>query len=174
MRVDLDPVWLAVLGLALALAAALLAVLAGRKAKTPGAAAGAPRTARADAQNPLPEASWFMRRVLVFASFFLLVAPLLWGVVLIIGALGKAAPAQAIKGLVVVACWVITLSIVDRVLYLVAPSADELVRLSQWISALKKGVSFRSEARASEGDAVATSRVEASGPAPAPPADPDK
>lgn len=89
-------------------------------------------TTNADPQDPLPEASWLWRRVLVFLgelSRVLFVAFTLYAIYSL--AIGKDQTRESIEGLYNLAWWVLAFSALDRVLYLVAPTAEQLVRLIQ-------------------------------------------
>ena len=125
----------------------------------------------ADPQDPLPESKWIWRRILTFfwSSF---AAMVISAAVRIIARLGERAPEAAIDGLVAIVTAVLIFSGVVVMLYLVAPSAEQLGKIGQMISAMKAGVTFRTRARAvtSEGSAE-TSTIAGQ---PAQPVDPNK
>lgn len=67
--------------------------------------------------------------------------------------------------------WLVILTLVDRVLYLIAPSAEQATKMMATVSALKSGVGFASSSQASGPQGQASSEARA-GPAPAAPAPP--
>lgn len=152
---------------------------------TPAASAGPPPTA--DPQDPLPESSWKWRRIFVFLSTattsvgILIIMLMLYQIakVDLSGRQGVQTTLATIESLYNLAFWLIILTLVDRVLYLIAPSAEQATKMLATVSALKSGVAFTSTSRAtsSEGEAVSTS---AAGPstaalvAPEPPLQPSE
>lgn len=105
-----------------------------------------------DPQDPLPEGSFTYRRLLTFLISISVII-LLWRVT---GKLGEIASspddklaAQAIAGLIRMTGWALLCWGLTILLYLVAPTAEQLGKLLATLSALKSGVSFRSSASAS-------------------------
>lgn len=123
-----------------------------------GVSAGPPPTA--DPQDPLPESNWTWRRVLVLAGGVIQAAGL--GVILaMLYSIAKAALAalkadpanaatillSAIEALYNLGWWLIALLILDRILYLVAPSAEQVSKMLLTVSAWRSGVSTALAAR---------------------------
>jgi hypothetical protein len=138
----------------------------------------------ADPQDPLPESNWKYRRWLVFGSeiartigFGIIITMLFF----IAKAALKAMQAdtanaaqillQAIEALHNLAWWLVILALVDRVLYLIAPSAEQATKMIATASALKGGVTFasRSAIATPQGRAEASSSA---GPAAVAPTQP--
>lgn len=160
----------------------------------PAATAGPPPTA--DAQDPLPESNWFWRRVFVFV--FSVVGCIALGVILwMLFGLGRAtlgmvirlselddkqglsAAVDAIKvisdQLGMLGFWVIMLLLTDRILYLIAPSAEQAAKMLATVSAWKGGISTSSTSRATSPDGSTAEDTKTAGPSgtqPAPPAPP--
>lgn len=132
--------------------------------KTPSGASAPPATA--ELQDPLPEPKWFWRRLLVFLTAIAVTA-LVWRIVEHAAVLGAKSPAEAIRGLVTIAKYLLILLLVDRVLYLIAPSADQAGHMIGKLWAIRAGATLTSHAAAEgpEGSAEASSSIT---PAPAP------
>lgn len=137
------------------------------------AAATPPPTA--DPQDPLPESNWLWRR----AFIFLITIALLAGVWFKVDDLSVVALIQnetAIKGLITILKWALSLIGVMVLLYLVAPSAEQVAKMLATLSAWKSGISTLSTSRAVAPDGsmaeATTSAGRNAAPAPAPaPAD---
>lgn len=146
-------------------------------ADTPAATAGPPPTA--DPQDPLPESNWRWRRIFVFSTTvlcslgILIIMVMLYRIVQVdlSGRQGVQTTLATIEALYKLGAWLVILTLVDRVLYLIAPSAEQATKMLATVSALKSGVGFSSFSRAvgPEGEASSTSSA---GPAPAPLAPP--
>jgi hypothetical protein len=95
-----------------------------------------PVTVQVDPQNPLGESNWLFRRILMFVRSAVVIG-IVAACVYAIASLGAKEPVTAIKGLVTVIQWLLVLMMIDTVLYLVAPSAEELlsslIKLSAFI-----------------------------------------
>jgi hypothetical protein len=141
----------------------------------PAATAGPPASV-GDPQDPLPESNWKWRRWYVFGSTvlcsigILIVLLMLYRIakVDLAGRQGVQTTLSTIEALYGLGWWLILLTLVDRVLYLIAPSAEQATKMIQTVSALKAGVGFASRSTASGPEGTATSSAVA-GPASAPP-----
>lgn len=159
----MDPWLSALIGagvLALALAAAgLVWWLWRRVAKgAPGKVEAPP--IGADLQDPLPESNWLWRRILFIGAA--LAQGVAYGFILWkVGQLGAAEPAAAIEALVSLGLFVTVMIVADRLLYTIAPSAEQITKWFNVISLLKGGVSLFSRATATSAEGTATSTVEA-------------
>lgn len=102
------------------------------------ASAGPPPSV--DAQDPLPESNWTFRRLLAF----LIVA--LWGFNTIVTgdriAGSGADPLAVVTGLLNFQHWNTAVLVIIVLLYMVAPSAEQVVKMMQTVGALKAGVNF--------------------------------
>lgn len=144
-----------------------------------GVSAGPPPTA--DPQDPLPESNWTYRRILVFLGELLRAIGL--GVILaMLFFVARAALAAmqtdtanaanillaTIESLYNLGWWLVMLTLVDRVLYLIAPSAEQATKMLATVHAWKSGVSTAVKAKtASPAGRAETSTI--AGPAVAPP-----
>jgi hypothetical protein len=128
-----------------------------------------------DPQDPIPESNWIPRRLLIASGVIIGSAGIAY-VLFLIGQLGKAKPLEAIEALVSVAHWILALMVIDRILYLVAPSAEQVTKMFATLSAWKNGITFRSTATATTPDGGKVTATQASGPSapasPPPPAAP--
>ena len=154
------------------------------------AAASAPAPT-ADPQDPLPESDWTWRRGFVFifggiAMVFLLLA-IIWlrGIgehtLDLVGRIAATRDAkaldgaldvvqEAVTGLYGVAFWLIILVMADRILYLIAPSAEQVAKMMATVSAWKGGISTTSFARSTAPDGSTAAASLSAGPAATPPA----
>lgn len=113
-------------------------------ASPPAASAGPPPTA--DVQDPLPESTWFWRRVFVFV----VTAFACWQTHRAIDRLADIAvvnPAIGVPAFVDLLHWLLFLVILMVTYYLVAPSAEQITRMIQTARALREGVVFSSAAK---------------------------
>lgn len=124
----------------------------------------------ADAQDPLPESNWLWRRVFIFALAAGLLA-LVWLKVDTVGDVALTGSETAIAGLVRLLKLCLYLIGMLILFYLLAPSAEQLVKLIQTAKSLRSGVSFTSTARAAGPEGFAENTTTA-GVAPPPPAEP--
>ena len=142
-------------------------------APAPAATAGPPPTA--DPQDPLPESNWKWRRIFVFSSSVLCAAGIAIVLVMLYaiarttldGRQSVQTTLATIEALYNLGWWLAILTLIDRALYLIAPSAEQATKMLATVSALKSGVGFASSSRAVGPDGEATSSSTA-GPAPAP------
>lgn len=149
----------------------------------PAVTTGPPATA--DPQDPLPESNWVWRRIFVFVFGGIAmagVAAVLWiiweiarSTLQLIGLLGALRDVQALNGAVDVignsvealrnlGFWLIILVMVDRALYLIAPSAEQAAKMMATVSAWKGGVSTSSTARATSPDGSVAEATKTAGP----------
>jgi putative chitinase len=135
----------------------------------------------ADPQDPLPESSWFWRRLLIFAGVIscAIGIAIILGMLHIIATKGLASPdtvngaqiaLHSIEALYNLGFWLVILVLVNLTLYLIAPSAEQATKMLATVSALKAGVSFTSRAAIDTGTGRAESSSVAgpASPAPAP------
>jgi hypothetical protein len=109
-----------------------------------------PPSVTLDAQDPLPESNWFFRRWFVFvctAAQGIAVAVILT-MLYQIGQMAFDAKGMnellAIAGMLHnLALWIISLTIIDRILYMIAPSAEQAALIIQTVKGALGGVSFR-------------------------------
>lgn len=129
----------------------------------------------ADPQDPLPESNWIPRRWSSFAVclggaiLIGLVIRILWLI-----AHGTAEPRVLIpivNALSSIAGLMVLVIVIDRILLMVAPSAEQAIKMIQTAGLLLRGVTLRSETRttATADTAETVTRTSASTPA-APPA----
>lgn len=105
-----------------------------------------------DAQDPLPESNWTWRRILVFVGGTIQIGLVAW-IIYLIGSLQQAAIRvgsvetliEIIEALVKIAFWLMILLFVDRILYLVSPSAEQATKMIQTASLFKHGVTLKRE-----------------------------
>ena len=136
-----------------------------------------------DPQDPLPESNWIPRRWSSFAVcigaalLLLLIIIALWRIAG--GALATMAEPAAVLIRIVAALaslssFLILVIVIDRILLMVAPSAEQVVKMIQTAGLLIRGVTLRSETRttATADTAETVTRSEASTAAPPAPAAP--
>ncbi len=99
-----------------------------------------PATASVDVQDPLPETNWFWRRVYTFALSLISVAFIWYG----IEALYDLRQPDAIYR---VTRYMIGVHVLLITYYMLAPSAEQLVKLIQAAKLLQSGVTMRRSAR---------------------------
>lgn len=98
-----------------------------------------PATSRVDVQDPLPETNWFWRRVYTFALSLISVAFIWYG----IEALYDLRQPDAIYR---VTRYMIGVHVLLITYYMLAPSAEQLVKLVQAAKLLQSGVTVRRSA----------------------------
>lgn len=104
-----------------------------------------------DPQDPLPESNWRPRRWSSFAVC--LAGAILLGVVLrILWRIASATPGEAVlleivEGLITIAGYLILVVVFDRILLMVAPSAEQVVKMLATAGMIVRGVSVKSETR---------------------------
>ena len=94
-----------------------------------------------DLQDPLPESKWFYRRVLMFGFATFMVV--FWsGVTLVIARLAyhnrisSDTAIKALSGMSVTLAWIVGLLMV---LYLIAPSGEQIAKMTASVASLKHG-----------------------------------
>lgn len=92
-----------------------------------------------DLQDPLPESSWFWRRVFVFAVTSA-VLWMLWGAITQLGNVALVEPKLGVPALLSLCKWIIGFSGMMVTYYMVAPSAEQLTKMVKVASLLKSGV----------------------------------
>jgi hypothetical protein len=114
----------------------------------------------AEAQDPLPEGNWFWRRSYVFACTAILLA-LVWLKIDIVGDVARGGSETAISGLVRLLKDCILLVGVLVLFYMIAPSAEQVVKMLATVSAWKGGVttSTTSRAFAADGSVAESTKV---------------
>jgi hypothetical protein len=127
----------------------------------PAATAGPPPTA--EAQDPLPESSWTWRRLYVFLSTVVCSVGIAFIMYMLFrisqqelnGRQSVETTLATTEALYKLGAWLVVLTLVDRVLYLIAPSAEQATKMLATVSALKSGVGFSNTSRAAgpEGEA---------------------
>lgn len=143
--------------------------------------AAAPRPPMLDPQDPLPESNWKWRRIFIFAASVLEAIALgfvLWMLYrLATLTLGddhqdNQTVRNSIEALYNLGFWLIILCLADRVLYLIAPSAEQATKMLATVSAWKANISTTSIARSSGPDGTVAEASTAAGPAAGPAAAP--
>lgn len=155
--------------------------------ESPSVTAGPPATA--DPQDPLPESNWKWRRIFVFVFGSLAIAGVA-AVLAMIFAMGSATLkivaqlgrlrdvkaldssldviSNSIAALQSLGFWLIMLVLADRILYLIAPSAEQAAKMMATVSAWKGGISTSSFAKAQSPDGSTAEAGKSAGPAVAP------
>lgn len=110
------------------------------------ATAGPP--ASVDVQDPLPEATWFWRRIYVFT----VTTSLIVGVALFANNIASSATATQIQAFLSLARWTLLVLWLVITYYLIAPSAEHVTRMWQTAAVLKSGVGFSQTKHASSPD----------------------
>jgi hypothetical protein len=121
---------------------------------SPTVIAGSPPSA--DPQDPLPESNWKWRRWYVFGATsacsvgILVILIMLYRIakVDLTGWQSAQTTLATIEALYQLGRWLVLLTLVDRVLYLIAPSAEQATKMLATVSALKSGVGFATTSRA--------------------------
>lgn len=92
-----------------------------------------------DLQDPLPESSWFWRRVFVF-TVTAAVLWMLWGAITQLGNVALVAPTLGVPALLSLCKWIIGMTALMATYYMVAPSAEQIVKMLKTAALLKSGV----------------------------------
>jgi hypothetical protein len=92
-----------------------------------------PATARVDVQDPLPETSWLWRRIYVFTFSMISVAFILYGLESLHGMREAEAVYRITRYMIAVHAMLI-------LFYMVAPSAEQIVKLIQAARIIREGV----------------------------------
>lgn len=92
-----------------------------------------------DLQDPLPESSWFWRRVFVF-TVTAAVLWMLWGAITQLGNVALVEPRSGVPALLSLCKWIIGMTALMATYYMVAPSAEQLTKIVKTASLLQAGV----------------------------------
>lgn len=98
-----------------------------------------------DLQDPLPESSWFWRRVFVFAVTSV-VLWFLWGAIDRLGAVALISPVNGVPALLELCKWIISLTILMATYYMIAPSAEQIVKIFKVAALIRNGALVSEEA----------------------------
>lgn len=124
----------------------------------------------ADVQDPLPESSWLWRRVFTFVVTGVILY-FLWCAMDRLSRVAMIAPAEGVPALLALCKWIISLTILMTTYYLIAPSAEQIVKVVQVAGMLRSGVQIAGRL-VSDGDRTDTAKT-AGRPAPPIPAQPE-
>lgn len=97
-----------------------------------------------DPQDPLPESKWLFRRILMFGFATLFVAAIVWTTILI-GKIAFNQPDASVEAIKQLTKIVLALGFINgllMVLYLVAPSGEQVAKMLAMAAAMRDGVSF--------------------------------
>lgn len=120
-----------------------------------------------DLQDPLPEASWLWRRVFVFATTAA-VFWMLWAAIDRLAAVALAAPHLGVPALLSLCKWIIGFSGMMATYYMVAPSAEQIVKMLKTAALLRSGVQVAGS-RVSDSHSGRVEEAKTVGMPPAPP-----
>ena len=110
----------------------------------------APPAPQIDLQDPLPESNWFWRRVFTFAAMLITFGFLLY-VIHVLGTIAYMAPRQGIEALIDLALRLLWLNFVLVLFYMVAPSAEQVVKMIHTAALLRSGVQIASRSVQEQG-----------------------
>jgi hypothetical protein len=99
---------------------------------------GAPAP-QVDLQDPLPEASWLWRRVFTF-SVTAAVLYMLWITIDRLAGVALSAPSLGVPALLSLCKWIIGFTAMNVTYYMVAPSAEQIVKMMKTASLLRSGL----------------------------------
>jgi len=119
-----------------------------------------------DLQDPLPESSWFWRRVFVF-GVTIAVLWMLWGAITQLANVALVEPKLGVPALLTLCKWIIAFTGMMVTYYMVAPSAEQLTKMIKTASLLKAGVQV--SGRRHEGADGSMDEAKTVGMPPAPP-----
>ena len=123
-----------------------------------------------DLQDPLPESSWFWRRVFVYAVT-VAVLWMLWGAITQLGNVALVEPKLGVPALLTLCKWIIGFTGMMVTCYMIAPSAEQLTKMLKTVSLLKAGVQVsgrRSEAADGSSEEAKTVGLPPAPPIPSP------
>lgn len=98
-----------------------------------------PRKDVVDLQDPLPESNWFWRRVFVFAATAA-VMWMVWGAITRLGASAMLRPELGVPALLTLCKWLLGMIALMATYYMVAPSAEQIVKMLKTAALLRSGV----------------------------------
>lgn len=119
-----------------------------------------------DLQDPLPESSWFWRRVFVF-GVTIAVLWMLWGAITQLANVALVEPRLGVPALLTLCKWIIGFTGMMVTYYMIAPSAEQLTKMVKTVSLLKAGVQV--SGRRVEGADGSSEEAKTVGLPPAPP-----
>lgn len=94
-----------------------------------------------DIQDPLPESNWFWRRVFVFGVTAAILW-MVWGAITRLGASAMLQPERGIPALLSLCKSLIWVVVILVTYYMVAPSAEQIVKMMKTATLLRHGVQF--------------------------------
>jgi len=95
-----------------------------------------------DLQDPLPEASWLWRRVFTFAVTAA-VLWMLWQSIDRLAGVALTAPQLGVPALLALCKWIIGFAALIMTYYMVAPSAEQIVKMIKTATLLRSGVQIK-------------------------------
>lgn len=103
-----------------------------------------------DVQDPLPESNWFWRRVFTFAAVSATFGFMFYAMYLM-GRVAEKAPRTSIPALLEIVNDLIWMQGLLFTFYLIAPSAEQVVKMIQTAGLLRRGVQFASRSVQEDG-----------------------
>jgi len=103
-----------------------------------------------DLQDPLPESNWFWRRVFTFVSVIVIFGILIYTIIEL-ARIAELDPRVGINALLDLCLRLLWLQFIFVLFYMVAPSAEQVVKMIQTAGLLRSGVQMASRA-VQEGD----------------------
>lgn len=125
-----------------------------------------------DLQDPLPESSWFWRRVFVY-TVTAAILWMLWGAIERLSAVAMVKPEQGVPALLTLCQWLLAQTILMATYYMVAPSAEQVVKMFKVATLLRGGVQVAGRQRIAADGSTDTAKTVGKPPAPPVPGDTD-
>lgn len=123
-------------------------------------------TPSTDLQDPLPESSWFWRRVFTFCVTAAILW-MLWGGIDRLGAAAMLVPHIGVAALLTLCKWIIVFNGVMATYYMVAPSAEQIIKMVKTAGLLRSGVQLTGSQKVETADST-TETAKAAGIPPLP------
>lgn len=123
-----------------------------------------PATPDTVGQDPLPESNWLWRRLFVFVLSTAILA-LVWFKVDAVADAARAGNPAAVKGLLSILRICLGLVFTLILFYLLAPSAEQTVKMIQTAKLVRSGVTMRTTTTATSPDGSSATAVKEAGPA---------
>lgn len=101
---------------------------------------------KVDLQDPLPESSWFWRRVFVYVVTAA-VLWMLWGAIERLSAVAMISPEKGVPALLTLCKWLLVQTILMATYYMVAPSAEQIIKMLKTAALLHGGVQIAGKQR---------------------------
>lgn len=95
-----------------------------------------------DLQDPLPEASWLWRRVFTF-TVTAAVLWMLWAAIDRMAKVALAVPELGVPALLSLCKWIIGFTAMNVTYYMVAPSAEQIVKMMKTATLLRSGLQIQ-------------------------------